>query len=138
MKLLRKVTSMLSFLFRTPVIEQDYLARTEAFLADMRAQTNPRDLYRWARDQINEAGGQHAEVSYVPGFVGWTSSRMPTIGYVERSGDTPYVHLIWSRAGDRWGLKIGPADFAPTPDPADHHVEWAPGIYAWHEIKADN
>lgn len=121
-------------MFRTPVIEQTYLQRAEAFLADMRRQTNVRDLYRWARQEIRLAKGQRTEVSFIPGFVGWTASRMPKHGYVEPNQGTPYVHLIWANGADRWGLKVGSPAFAPVPDPADHYIEWAPGIYIWHQI----
>ena len=134
MRLGRNLLSMFASLFKVPVFEQTYLQRTEAFLADMRMQTNTRDLYRWARQQIREAGGQRAEVSYLPGFVGWTSSRMPSYGYVEPNDGVPYVHLIWDKHGRRWGLKVGSPAFDPTPDSHDHHVQWSPGVFVWHEI----
>lgn len=135
MKLRGRFSLLFSFLFKPPIVEQTYLQRTEAFLADMRAQTNPRDLYRWAHSQIKSAQGQRVEVDYIPGFVGWTTSRMPNYGQVEPNDGTPYVHLVWDKAGNRWGLKVGPPEFTPAPGPTDHYVQWAPGVYAWHEIK---
>lgn len=127
--------SLLASMFKTPVVEQNYLQRTEAFLSDMRDQTNPRDVLRWARSQIKEANGEKQPLSYIPSFLGWTSSRMPTGGYVEPNDGTPYVHVIWDKAGSRWGLIVGPPDFTLTATPTDHLLEWTPGIYAWHEIK---
>lgn len=124
-------------MFKTPVIEQDYRQRTEAFLQDMRDQTNPRDLLRWARSQIKQANGRRADLDYIPSFVGWTSAKMPTGGYVEPNEGTPYVHLIWSKAGNRWGLIVGPPEFTLTATASDHLIQWVPGIYAWHEIKPE-
>jgi len=133
MKFGRGLLNLFTSFFREAPLEADYLRRTKAFLADMRMQTNTRDLYRWARQQIREAQGQHTELSYLPGFVGWTSSRMPSYGYVEPNDGLPYVHLIWEKYEGRWGLKVGPPAFAPDPDSPDFHIEWSPGVYVWHE-----
>jgi hypothetical protein len=138
MRFRRAFSLLWQFMFKSPVVEQTYLQRTEAFLSDMRMQTNPRDLYRWARDQIREANGQRMELTYIPGFVGWSSSRMPTGGYVEPNDGVPYAHLIWDKGGNRWGLKVGPPEFTPAADPHDHHLEWAPGVYAWHEVEPND
>jgi len=135
LRLRRKISSLLAYLFQPPTLEQNYLQRTDSFLSDMRAQTNPKDLYRWAKDQIRQAAGQRMALSYFPGFLGWTASRMPNDGYVESLDGTTYVHVIWNKGGNRWGLKVGPPAFEPNADSEDHHVQWAPGIYAWHEIK---
>lgn len=137
MKWRPRLSLLFSFMFKTPVVEQTYRQRTDAFLTDMRRQTNPRDLFRWARRAILEAGGERTRLSYIPGFVGWTSSRMPTEGYVEPNDGIPYVHLIWSRGGNRWGLKVGAPAFTPSEDSDDLHVQWAPGVYVWHEVKKE-
>jgi len=132
----RKLSSLLfSFMFKTPVVEQNYLQRTEAFLADMKAQANPRDMYRYAREQIEEGSGEREPVSYLPGFVGWTGSKMPSYGFIEPNDGLTFVHLVWDRGGERWGLKVGPPEFVPDPESGDHYVEWAPGVYVWHELK---
>lgn len=125
-------------MFKTPVIEQNYLQRSEAFYKDMRGVANPKDVYRWAREQIEEVGVQGGKVSYLPSFVGWTSSRMPTEAYVIPNDGMPYVHLIWNKLGQRWGLKAGPPEFTVESGPNDHYIQWGPGVYIWHEIKPEN
>ncbi len=49
-------------------------------------------------------------------------------------GPEPYVIAQWGGGFGHWGLVIG----APTlryPNPSYHHIEWAPGVYVWHEIQ---
>lgn len=145
--------SLLASMFKVPEIEQDYRQRTEAFLDDMKNLANPRDLYRYAKEEIEEAeeaklagrgaGAQQTSqvadagtaVSRLPGFVGWTASKMPRQGLILTQDGVKYVNLTWSRGDDRWGIMVGPPDFEPADTTGLHVLHWADGIYVWHEVR---
>ncbi|MBI1336012.1 MAG: hypothetical protein GC164_03515 [Phycisphaera sp.] len=131
MRYFSKTISLVKTMFKTPVVELGSPENMRAFLQDMGMQTNPRDLYRWAREEIRAARGQPTVIEQLPGFVGWTSSKMPRQGRVETSGSTPYVRLTWTQGKKRWGLKVGPPGFVPEPIAQERDMHWEEGIYAW-------
>lgn len=153
---LKRLPSLLKYMFTPPTVGTDYLQRTEAFLADMKLQTNPKALRRWAHQELRQALGpiakdrvalsrpplltQRVKLDYIPGYLTGTGSQAPTAAYLEPNDGTPFIHVYWQNSRGRWGLKIGPTDYDPTrdnkiskPGMRERHLEWVPGIYAWSQ-----
>jgi len=119
------------------VMPRGYIRKAEAFHQDVQHSISEAQLRDWALDEIAAASGGRVEVSATPDFLNATRSGPPSYVVVEPGDSThqPYVHVYWGGGFGHWGLKVGSTSFRAVDDARNHHIEWKPGLYVWHEIQ---
>jgi hypothetical protein len=114
-----------------------YLSKTQEFRNELRQSVSPSELQEWAMTEIARADGQSVELRTAPSFLRVIRDGPPSYLVVkpgQESGE-PYVLVAWGGGFGHWGLKAGSSSFRAIDDASNYHLEWEPGLYAWHEIR---
>ena len=111
-----------------------YKWKANSFLRQMKSTTTHTELQEWATSEIAR-NLNNAELETFPKILNAPKDGMPRTVHVRfTDGPEPYVIAQWGGGFGHWGLVIGgPA--LRYPNPAYYHIEWAPGVYVWHEIQ---
>ena len=88
----------------------------------------------WALGQIELAEGGRMELDSLPSFLDMPNDGLPNYAHVEPNSGQPYLVAQWGGGFGHWGLLVG-SQSLKYPIEDHFHIEWAPGVYIWHEIQ---
>jgi hypothetical protein len=114
-----------------------YVSKTKEFRNELQQSVSPSKLRKWAMTEIARADGQRVDLEAAPPFLRGIRDGPPRYLVVEpgQGSGEPYVHVVWGGGFGHWGLKAGSTSLRIVDDARNYHLEWKPGLYAWHEIQ---
>ena len=122
-----------------------YKTRLPRFADDVKAVIEPQALQKWAVETLNKTEESSLNIPLkdiplgeVPLPIRNLRSDGSPLQYALRlTGASPkdtYISLFWGSGFAHWGIDVGSVSFE-RPDGNDFYIEWAPGIYFWHQTR---
>lgn len=100
----------------------------------MQETTTAAQLQSWALEEIDRGGDDDLELVTPPAFLDTPDDGSPNYIYVDSANSEPHLIAQWGSGFGHWGLLVGdPSLNYPIDD--YYHIEWAPGVFVWHEIQ---
>lgn len=111
-----------------------YKTKARSFFEQAKRTTTPSQIQQWALIEIGRVGTERRELGPPPSFLTMPHDGPPNYVYVEPGDGQPYLVAQWGDGFGHWGLLAGD-DSLKYPIEDYFHIQWAPGVYIWHEVQ---